>query len=132
MLTGEAAGYEPQFITPVQPLFRELSWLLFGAGIAITGLGVAYYEEAGDDARGFFSACWTAGQAACSASTSSATGQIVQPCAESAARSRFVQCLHKCSLYTLPLRSARCTARTAGPQRSQVSFISISLFEGGA
>jgi hypothetical protein len=34
MLTGEAAGYEPQFITPViQPRYRELPWLLFAAGI---------------------------------------------------------------------------------------------------
>lgn len=81
MLTGGAAGYEPQFNTPViQPLYRELSWLLFGAGIAITGPGVAYYAEAGDDARGFSRAYWTAGQAACGANTSSATGQIVQPC----------------------------------------------------
>ena len=31
MLTGEAAGYEPQFIKPaIQPLYRELSWLLRG------------------------------------------------------------------------------------------------------
>jgi hypothetical protein len=43
MLTGEAAGYDPQFIPPViQPLYRELSWLLFGACIVITGPSVAY------------------------------------------------------------------------------------------
>lgn len=131
MLTGEAAGYEPQFITAViQPLQRELSWRLFWAGIVITGLGVVC-EEARDDASAFPQARWSAGQAACGANTSSATGQIVQPCTESAPRSRFVQCLQKYSLHR-PLRSTRCTARTAGPQRSQVSFISISLFEGGA
>lgn len=50
-LTGLAAGYEPQFITPViQPLYRELSCLLSEAGIAVTGPGIAYYEDAGDDA----------------------------------------------------------------------------------
>lgn len=50
-LTGLAAGYEPQFITPViQPLYRELGCLLSEAGIAVTGPGIAYYEDAGDDA----------------------------------------------------------------------------------
>ncbi len=48
-LTGTAAGYEPQFITPViQPLYHELPRRLCRAGIAITGPGVAYYEEAGE------------------------------------------------------------------------------------
>jgi DNA-binding transcriptional MerR regulator len=50
-LTGVAAGYEPEFITPViQPLYHELSCLLAEAGIAVTGPGVAYYRDAGDDA----------------------------------------------------------------------------------
>lgn len=50
-LTGVAAGYEPQFITPViQPLYRELSCLLSEAGIAVTGPAVAYYDDAGDNA----------------------------------------------------------------------------------
>lgn len=50
-LTGVAAGYEPQFITPViQPLYRELGRLLCEAGVAVTGPGLAYYEDAGDDA----------------------------------------------------------------------------------
>jgi effector-binding domain-containing protein len=50
-LSGTAAGYEPEFITPViQPLFRELSCLLAAAGIATAGPPVAYYEDAGDDA----------------------------------------------------------------------------------
>jgi DNA-binding transcriptional MerR regulator len=51
-LTGEAAGYEPQFITPViQPLFHELPCLLSEAGITIAGPGVAYYQDCGDDAE---------------------------------------------------------------------------------
>lgn len=46
-LTGTADGYEPQFITPViQPLYRELPRRLCQAGIAVTGPGVAYYEDA--------------------------------------------------------------------------------------
>jgi DNA-binding transcriptional MerR regulator len=46
-LTGTAAGYEPQFITPViQGLYRELGCLLCDAGIAVTGPGVAHYEDA--------------------------------------------------------------------------------------
>jgi len=50
-LTGTAAGYEPQFITPVmQPLYHELTHRLCTAGIAITGPGVAYYEDASDEA----------------------------------------------------------------------------------
>jgi DNA-binding transcriptional MerR regulator len=50
-LTGTAAGYEPQFITPViQPLYHELAQRLCKAGIAISGPGVAYYEDASDDA----------------------------------------------------------------------------------
>jgi DNA-binding transcriptional MerR regulator len=49
-LTGTAAGYEPQFITPViQPLYHELTRRLCTAGIAITGPGVAYYEDASDE-----------------------------------------------------------------------------------
>ncbi|HXB47939.1 MAG TPA: MerR family transcriptional regulator [Streptosporangiaceae bacterium] len=50
-LTGTAAGYEPQFITPmIQPLYHELTRRLCDAGIAITGSGVAYYEDASDEA----------------------------------------------------------------------------------
>ena len=49
-LTGTAAGYEPQFITPViQRLYHELPRQLCTAGIAITGPGVAYYEDTGGD-----------------------------------------------------------------------------------
>lgn len=50
-LTGTAAGYEPRFITPViQALYQELPRRLCEAGIAVTGPGVAHYEDAGDDA----------------------------------------------------------------------------------
>jgi DNA-binding transcriptional MerR regulator len=50
-LTGTAAGYEPQFITPViQPLYHELTQRLCTAGVAATGPGVAYYEDATDEA----------------------------------------------------------------------------------
>jgi DNA-binding transcriptional MerR regulator len=50
-LTSMAAGYEPQFITPViQPLYHELTRRLCDARIAITGPGVAYYEDASDEA----------------------------------------------------------------------------------
>ena len=50
-LTGTAAGYEPQFITPViQPLYYGLTRQLCEAGIAITGPGVAYYEDASGEA----------------------------------------------------------------------------------
>ncbi len=50
-LTGTAAGYEPHFITPViQALYHELPRRLCEAGIAITGPGVAYYEDAGEEA----------------------------------------------------------------------------------
>jgi DNA-binding transcriptional MerR regulator len=50
-LTGVAAGYEPQFITPViQPLYHELPCLLCEAGVTVTGPGVAYYADSGDDA----------------------------------------------------------------------------------
>jgi len=49
-LTGTAAGYEPQFITPViQRLYHELPCLLCTAGIAVTGPGVAHYEDADGD-----------------------------------------------------------------------------------
>lgn len=49
-LTGTAAGYEPQFITPViQRLYHELPRQLCSAGIAITGPGVAYYKDTGGD-----------------------------------------------------------------------------------
>jgi DNA-binding transcriptional MerR regulator len=50
-LTGAAAGYEPQFITPViQSLYHELPQRLCAAGITITGPGVAYYDDADGDA----------------------------------------------------------------------------------
>jgi DNA-binding transcriptional MerR regulator len=50
-LTGIAASYEPRFITPViQPLYRELGRLLCQSGIAVTGPGLAYYEDANGDA----------------------------------------------------------------------------------
>ena len=50
-LTGTAAGYEPQFITPViQPLYHELTRELCKEGVAITGPGVAYYEDTGNEA----------------------------------------------------------------------------------
>ncbi len=50
-LSAPADGYEPQFITPViQLLYHELPRRLCEAGIAIAGPGVAYYEDAGDDA----------------------------------------------------------------------------------
>jgi len=49
-LTGTAAGYEPQFITPViQPLYHELTRELCKEAIAITGPGVAYYEDTCDE-----------------------------------------------------------------------------------
>jgi DNA-binding transcriptional MerR regulator len=49
-LTGTAAGYEPQFITPViQELYCELPRQLSWAGIDVTGPGVAHYEDADGD-----------------------------------------------------------------------------------
>ncbi|WP_380286030.1 MerR family transcriptional regulator [Kitasatospora purpeofusca] len=48
-LTGLAASYEPQDITPViGPLFDELCGRLAAAGIAHTGPSVARYEDTGD------------------------------------------------------------------------------------
>jgi DNA-binding transcriptional MerR regulator len=50
-LTGVAAGYEPEAITPViQPLYQDLWQRLAGAGISESGPALAYYEEAGDGA----------------------------------------------------------------------------------
>jgi DNA-binding transcriptional MerR regulator len=50
-LTGVAAGYEPEAITPViQPLYHDLWRRLCRAGITAAGPAVAYYEEAGDGA----------------------------------------------------------------------------------
>lgn len=52
-LTGKAAGYEPDAITPViQPLYCELWQRLASAGVAAAGPAIAYYEDApaGDDA----------------------------------------------------------------------------------
>lgn len=46
-LTGIAAGYEPQSITPViQDLYFELWQQLDAAGIRSTGPAIAYYEDA--------------------------------------------------------------------------------------
>ncbi|MFV5992982.1 MerR family transcriptional regulator [Streptomyces sp. NPDC056231] len=46
-LTGTAAGYEPQAITPViGPLYDRLFPLLKAAGISPTGPGIARYEDA--------------------------------------------------------------------------------------
>ncbi|MGW1224025.1 MerR family transcriptional regulator [Streptomyces sp. NPDC001478] len=46
-LTGTAASYEPQDITPViRPLYERLFPLLEGAGVRPTGPGIARYEDA--------------------------------------------------------------------------------------
>jgi len=48
-LTGRAAGFEPESITPViGPLFDELCRRLERAGVAPTGPGVAYYQDGAD------------------------------------------------------------------------------------
>lgn len=48
-VTGAAAGFEPEFITPViQPLYDELVALLDQAGVTPTGPAIAYYEGAAD------------------------------------------------------------------------------------
>lgn len=45
-LTGVAAGYEPEAITPViQPLYHDVWQRLCSAGIAAAGPAVAYYED---------------------------------------------------------------------------------------
>jgi len=50
-LTGVAAGYEPEAITPViQPLYHDLWQRLCSVGITAAGPALAYYEEAGDGA----------------------------------------------------------------------------------
>jgi DNA-binding transcriptional MerR regulator len=50
-LTGLAAGYEPEAITPViQPLYHDLWQRLCSAGVTAAGPAVAYYEEGGDGA----------------------------------------------------------------------------------
>jgi DNA-binding transcriptional MerR regulator len=50
-LTGVAAGYEPEAITPViQPLYHDLWQRLAVAGITTAGPAVAYYQEASDGA----------------------------------------------------------------------------------
>jgi DNA-binding transcriptional MerR regulator len=52
-LTGIAAGYEPEAITPViQPLYRELWCLISGAGVSTVGPAIAYYEDAPADDGG--------------------------------------------------------------------------------
>jgi DNA-binding transcriptional MerR regulator len=46
-LTAEAAGWEPEAITPViQPLYCDLFQRLAGAGVSAAGPAVAYYEDA--------------------------------------------------------------------------------------
>jgi len=46
-LTGEAAGWEPESITPViQPLYSELWRLLCSAEVGAAGPALAYYEDA--------------------------------------------------------------------------------------
>jgi DNA-binding transcriptional MerR regulator len=50
-MTGTAAGYEPEAITPViQPLYRDLWQRMANAGVAPAGPALAYYEDspAGD------------------------------------------------------------------------------------
>ena len=52
-LTGAAAGYEPEAITPViQPLYYDLWRRMASAGVTAAGPAVAYYEDtpAGDGA----------------------------------------------------------------------------------
>ncbi|HZE29971.1 MAG TPA: MerR family transcriptional regulator [Actinoallomurus sp.] len=45
-LTGTAASYQPEDIGPViQPLYPELDRRLAQAGVAVTGPGIAYYED---------------------------------------------------------------------------------------
>ena len=49
-LTGLAAGYEPEAITPViQPLYCELWQLMASAGVSAAGPAVAYYEDAAEN-----------------------------------------------------------------------------------
>jgi DNA-binding transcriptional MerR regulator len=51
VLTGTAASYEPESITPViQPLCHDLPCRLCEAGVAITGPPLAYYTDVGGDA----------------------------------------------------------------------------------
>jgi DNA-binding transcriptional MerR regulator len=46
-LSGAAAGFEPENITPViQPLYHELWCLISGTGVSVAGPAVAYYEDA--------------------------------------------------------------------------------------
>lgn len=48
-LPGEAAGFAPEHIGPViQPLYPELARLLTEADVAVTGPGIAYYEDSPD------------------------------------------------------------------------------------
>ncbi|HEY0540081.1 MAG TPA: MerR family transcriptional regulator [Actinoallomurus sp.] len=48
-LTGIASSYEPDEISPViQPLYPELDRRLAEAGVAVTGPGIAYYEDSPD------------------------------------------------------------------------------------
>jgi DNA-binding transcriptional MerR regulator len=52
-LSGTAAGYEPEAITPViQPLYGDLWQLMAGSGVSVAGPAIAYYEDtpAGDGA----------------------------------------------------------------------------------
>ena len=46
-LTGEAAGWEPEAITPViEPLYCDLWQRMASAGVTAAGPAVAYYEDA--------------------------------------------------------------------------------------
>jgi DNA-binding transcriptional MerR regulator/effector-binding domain-containing protein len=46
-LTGTAAGYEPEAISPViQPLYCDLWQRMASAGVTAAGPGIAYYEDA--------------------------------------------------------------------------------------
>jgi DNA-binding transcriptional MerR regulator len=50
-VSGTAAGYEPEAISPViQPLYRDLWRLMAGSGVSAAGPAIAYYEDtsAGD------------------------------------------------------------------------------------
>src|SRR6202043_1479100 len=52
-LTGTAAGYEPEAITPViQPLYCDLWQLMAGAGVRAAGPAVGYYQDTAVPAGG--------------------------------------------------------------------------------
>jgi DNA-binding transcriptional MerR regulator len=52
-LTGTAAGFQPEDITPViQPLYRDLHARMAITGVEAVGLGIAYYEDSADRSGG--------------------------------------------------------------------------------